>query len=146
MDALEIDRQRLGQRLDREGLGEARHAFDQHMAAGEEAHQQAVEQVVLPDDHPAQLGFDALQGQSFAFYVSVQCGDIEFHGHSWLESRAARGVPRAAPRKYPKNTRDLRRLGRADRSLSGVSASQNGTRREGSDTVRSCANPHCGNP
>ncbi len=82
LDALEIDRQRLGQRLDRQGLGQARDAFDQHVAAGQQTDQQAIEQVVLPDDDPPQLGLDPLQGERFALDLTIQCRDIKLHSHS----------------------------------------------------------------
>ena len=72
LDALEVDRERLGQGLDGERLGEAGHALDQHVAAGEQADQQAVEQVVLADDDLAQLGLDPLEGERLALEVAVQ--------------------------------------------------------------------------
>ena len=46
-----------GQRLDRQGLGQPRHALEQHVPVGEQPDQQAVDQVLLADDdlgHPRQ--------------------------------------------------------------------------------------------
>jgi hypothetical protein len=44
-----------GQGLDRQGLGLARQTFQQDMAAGEQPHQQAFNQVLLADDHLGHL-------------------------------------------------------------------------------------------
>jgi hypothetical protein len=76
LDALEVEVEGAGQRLDRQRLGQPRHALDQHVAAGEEADQQAVEQVVLPDDHPPQLALDLLDRQRLAFHVRRRGGDV----------------------------------------------------------------------
>ena len=42
-------------RLDRQGLGEAGHALDQEMAAGEKAHEQPLEHLFLPGDDAPDL-------------------------------------------------------------------------------------------
>jgi hypothetical protein len=41
---------RLGERAHRERLGEARHALEQHVTAGEKTDQQSIHHVVLTDD------------------------------------------------------------------------------------------------
>ena len=46
---------------DREGLGDARHALEEHVAAGEQADQHPLDQPVLADDHPLDLEQRALQ-------------------------------------------------------------------------------------
>ncbi len=50
LDPLELAADRLGERLDRHRLGQARDAFDEDVAAGEQGDDQALEQVVLADD------------------------------------------------------------------------------------------------
>jgi hypothetical protein len=46
---------RLSERANRERLGEPRYALEQHVAAGEDADQQAVDHVVLADNAPRYL-------------------------------------------------------------------------------------------
>ena len=55
LDAAELQRHRLGQLVDHQRLGQARHAHQQRMPAGEQADRQPLDHVVLADDHPAQL-------------------------------------------------------------------------------------------
>ena len=50
-----------GGRLDRQRLGEAGHAFDQEVAARDEAHEDALEHLVLPGDHALHLDERLLQ-------------------------------------------------------------------------------------
>ena len=50
LDALELPADGIGERLDRQRLGETGHALDEHVAAGEERDGQPFEQLVLPDD------------------------------------------------------------------------------------------------
>ena len=45
----------LGQRLDGQRLGQAGHALEQHVAAGQQRDEQALEHRVLADDHPLEL-------------------------------------------------------------------------------------------
>ncbi len=82
-----VDRQRPRQRLDRQGLGEPRHALDQHVAAGEQADQHAVEEVVLADDDAAQLGLDPLEDQRLAL-------DLPGEGDGVGQSRTGRAGQR----------------------------------------------------
>ncbi len=58
LDALEAQVQNLGQRLDQQRLGQARHAGDQAVPAREERHQDLIDHLVLPDDDLAQLRQD----------------------------------------------------------------------------------------
>ena len=58
LDAREIQVQRLGQGADQQRLAQARHAFQQAMAADEQAGQHAVDDFVVADDHPADLFAD----------------------------------------------------------------------------------------
>ena len=48
----------VGQGLDHQGLGQAGHALEQHVAAGQQPQQQAVQHVVLPHQHLADLGLE----------------------------------------------------------------------------------------
>ena len=50
--------ERLGQRADQQRLAQARHAFQQAVPADEHARQHAVDDVVVADDHPADLLLD----------------------------------------------------------------------------------------
>ena len=50
LDPLEVAADRLRERLDRHRLGEARHALDEQVAAGEQGDEHPLEQVVLADD------------------------------------------------------------------------------------------------
>ena len=62
LDAPEGAAHRRGERLDRQGLGEARHALEQHVPAREQGDQHSLEHRVLPDDHPLHLEEGALEG------------------------------------------------------------------------------------
>ena len=55
LDPLEAQVEDLGQRADQQRLGQAGHAGQQAVAAGEERDQQLIDGVVLADDHLAQL-------------------------------------------------------------------------------------------
>ena len=50
LDPLELAADRLGEGLDRHRLGQARDAFDEDVAAGQQRDDQALEEVVLADD------------------------------------------------------------------------------------------------
>ena len=60
LDPLELAADRLGQRLDRHRLGQARDAFDEDVAAGEERDDQALQEVILADDDLLHLVQQAL--------------------------------------------------------------------------------------
>ena len=62
LDASERGVQGVRQRPDRQGLGQARHALEQEVAAGEERDQDALEHLVLAHDHAADLEQDRLGG------------------------------------------------------------------------------------
>ncbi len=59
LDPLEAQVEDLGNRLDEQRLGQAGHAGDEAVPAGEERHQDLVDDLVLADDHLAQLVQDA---------------------------------------------------------------------------------------
>ncbi len=52
LDPLELDAERAGERLHRQGLGQPGHALDQQMAPGHEGDDHPLEQHVLADDDP----------------------------------------------------------------------------------------------
>ena len=60
LDALEVQVQRLGERADQQRLAQPGHAFEQRVAAGEQAGQHAVDDLVVADDHLADLRLQAL--------------------------------------------------------------------------------------
>jgi hypothetical protein len=60
LDPLEAQVENLRDGLDEERLRQAWHAGDQAVAAREERHQHLIDDLVLPDDHLADLGHDAL--------------------------------------------------------------------------------------
>ena len=60
LDALERAAHRARQRLDRQRLGEAGHAFDQQVSLRQDRHQHALEEMVLADDDLLDLVEDAL--------------------------------------------------------------------------------------
>ena len=62
LDAVEFQRQRLRQRVHHQRLGQPRHAFQDAVAAGEDGHQQLLDDLVLPDDLAGHLLADLLVG------------------------------------------------------------------------------------
>ena len=71
---------RLRQGLHRQRLGQAGHAFEQHVAAGEQADQQPVDQVALADDDGPDLLAQAVE-EGRAFLDAVVDGrDAGIHG------------------------------------------------------------------
>ena len=69
LDAVERGVNGRRQGADGERLGQARHAFQEHVAVGEQAHQQPVHQLLLADDHlgdlPAQFADPGGRGLHF---------------------------------------------------------------------------------
>jgi hypothetical protein len=57
LDAFEIPLHRVGQRFDRECLGQTRHAFYQQVALRQHGDHHALQKAVLPNDH----AFDLVQ-------------------------------------------------------------------------------------
>ena len=60
LNALEVEIEDVGQGLDEQRLRQAGHAGDEAMAAGKERNQHLLDDVVLSDDHLAELREDAL--------------------------------------------------------------------------------------
>ena len=55
LEALERAAEHVGDGLDRQRLGQAGHALEQHVAAGEQRHEHALEHRLLADDHALDL-------------------------------------------------------------------------------------------
>ena len=62
LDAAERAAHDLGERAHRQRLGESGHALEQHVAAGEQRDEQALEHRVLPDDDALDLVQRLLEG------------------------------------------------------------------------------------
>ena len=78
------------QRLDRERLGEAGHAFEQAVAAGEQAHHHPLDHAVLADDDPLDLEQRALEdGGGLEWVEGVDVGLLV---HGVLLESLAEGV------------------------------------------------------
>ena len=67
LDAVELERQRVGQRADQQRLGQPGHADQQAMAAGEQRDEQLLDHFVLADDALADFVGDAAVGFAEAF-------------------------------------------------------------------------------
>ena len=55
LEALELAAERVGERLDGQRLGQAGHAFEEHVPAGQQRHEQPLEHRLLADDDPLDL-------------------------------------------------------------------------------------------
>src|SRR5205814_4151502 len=67
LDALEIEVQDVGERLDQQCLRQTGHAGNQAMAAGEQRDQHVLDNVVLADDDLAKLAEDPLASFRYPF-------------------------------------------------------------------------------
>ena len=83
LDAAEGRLERGGQRLDRERLGETRHALQQDVAVGEQADQKAVEHVALADDDFFEFRAEGRHERALLLHFFVDGGDAaRAHGVS----------------------------------------------------------------
>ena len=64
LDAVEVERDGVGQRPHQQRLAQARHAFQQRMPADEQAGQDAVDDLVVADDDLGDLALDFLVGRA----------------------------------------------------------------------------------
>ena len=63
---------RVGQGLDHQGLGQAGHALEQDVAAGQEPEHEPVQHVVLADEDLAHLGLERGKATLVSSYVFGQ--------------------------------------------------------------------------
>ena len=70
----------VGERLDGERLGEAGHALEQHVAVGQQADDQALDEHFLPDNDLAHFHQQRLHEGAGAFDFLVDCCDPCVHG------------------------------------------------------------------
>ena len=75
---VEIERERLRQRVHHQRLRQPGHALQDAVSAGEDGHQQLLDDIVLADDLPGHLLADLIVGRSQLF----QFGQIESHRSS----------------------------------------------------------------
>src|SRR5262249_46170037 len=61
LNARERGRYALGQGSHRQGLRQPRHAFDQHVSPRQEPEEEPMHEIVLPDEHLANLGPERLK-------------------------------------------------------------------------------------
>ncbi len=80
LDALEVEVEDVGERLDEQRLGEARHAGDEAVAAGEERDEHLLDDLVLPDDDLAQLGENPLAAFGDALGAEAPAFDCDSNG------------------------------------------------------------------
>ena len=71
LDPREGQLEALGQRLDEQGLAEARHALQEHVAPGEHADQHVVDDLPVPDDDFLDLGTQRLERGNKVPYAGV---------------------------------------------------------------------------
>ena len=85
LDALEADVQDLADRADHERLGQARHADQQAMAAGEDGRQDLLDDLRLADDDAAELLEH--QGARLAELGEVLADTLRGHAMRFLRSK-----------------------------------------------------------
>ena len=80
LDAAELAVDSLGEGADRQGLGQARHAFEQDVPVGKHRDHQVLHQVLLPDDHLAHLQRQEVDERALFLDAFVQLLDVyTFH-------------------------------------------------------------------
>ena len=104
LQALERAAEHVGDGLDGERLGEAGHALEQHVPAGEERHEQPLEHPFLADDHALDLEERGLErGVRLARRVvlaaldGAQRGFVGAHGRVGLPGRVRDGAHAGQP-------------------------------------------------
>ena len=79
LDALEPAVDGVGEASDRQRLGQAGHALEQHVAPAEQTDEQPVQHILLADDDFAQLGEEALDEDRLFLNPLVDGLDGRFH-------------------------------------------------------------------
>jgi len=70
---------RRGEGFDGHGLGQTRHALQQDVAIREQTDEQALDHIVLADDHLAHFGGDLFDKGAFALDFSLDGLNIDVH-------------------------------------------------------------------
>ena len=79
LEAGELDVDGRGERLDRQGFGQARHAFQQDVPVGQQADDQAFDQVILADDDLADLAKKRAHKSAGPLHLFVNGADSSIH-------------------------------------------------------------------
>ena len=79
LDALEVAVKGVGQCLDRQRLGQPRHAFDQQMPLRQQGHHDALQKAVLPDHHALDLVEDLLHQHGRVVMQGRGVGTVQIH-------------------------------------------------------------------
>ena len=87
LDAHEFRVHRPGQRADRQGLRQPRHALDEHVSPAQHGDEQPFDQSLLADDHLRYFALDAIDEAAVFSHPFVDGGDIEGQGFASRESR-----------------------------------------------------------
>ncbi len=84
---------------DGQRLGEAGHAFEQHVAAGQQADQQPLDHVLLADDDAADFGENGVDEGALALHELVDGSDVAVHALLGRGPRAEAKSPGALARR-----------------------------------------------
>ena len=91
LDAVERQVQRLGDGLDHQRLGQAGHADQQGVAAGEDRGEDAVHDVLLADDALGDLGAEPADGTHQALQLLDVVATLEARGPRLIQTVRGRG-------------------------------------------------------
>ncbi len=81
LNAAETQVHRLGERADHQRFGQARHTFEQAVAASQNGDQQLLDHFVLADDDLRQLGFHSTEGlDQFFSVLQIFVANRQLHG------------------------------------------------------------------
>ena len=120
-----LARSAVGDRLDRQRLGEAGHAFEQHVAAGEQADEDALDHVALADDDLADLAEQLLGEGRLLLHQLVDDFDVVGHLRLWIDSTAREASHEASVHPAHDEQASRVRLCRARRGLAANSDGSN---------------------
>ena len=93
LDAGERAADDLGERLDRQRLGDTGNTFEQHVALGQQADQHPLDQLVLADDDPLDLEDRPFQGVHLCCRPPLDSADAAASGVSTGGVALRRGLP-----------------------------------------------------
>ncbi len=98
LDAVELKAQRLGQRANERGFAQAWHAFEQRVAADEQAREHAVDDLVMTDDRLGDLRLDraviAPKRVGRGLNLRINTGNVSLgHVSSCIAHKTSRRLP-----------------------------------------------------